>query len=169
MDFKFSNSDDARTVLAHIGEILDEFGYVTLADVRDLMGDETKYEDLYVGWTSINDSYLLSSETECALILPHPKRLKKNEGVRKMNKEPNVDMVAHPPHYQSKAGIEVINVIEAFTADLKGIEATDTGNIIKYICRWPHKNGLEDLNKARWYLDHLIDHVEKSKKENGEL
>lgn len=70
------------------------------------------------------------------------------------------DMVSHPPHYQSKAGLEVINVIEAFTADLKGIEATDTGNIIKYICRWPHKNGLEDLEKARWYLDHLINYIE---------
>ena len=73
----------------------------------------------------------------------------------------NVDMVAHPPHYQSENGLEVINVIEAFTADLKGIEATDTGNIIKYICRWKHKNGIEDLKKARWYIDHLINHVEK--------
>lgn len=72
-----------------------------------------------------------------------------------------VDMVAHPPHYQSDKGLEVIDVIEAFTADLKGIEATDTGNIIKYICRWKHKNGIEDLRKARWYLDHLINHIEK--------
>ena len=45
------------------------------------------------------------------------------------------DMVSHPPHYQSETGLEVIDVIEAFTFDLKGIEATDTGNIIKYICR----------------------------------
>ena len=71
-------------------------------------------------------------------------------------------MVSHPPHYQSESGLEVINVIEAFTAKLKGIEATDTGNIIKYICRWKDKNGLQDLNKAMWYLQHLIDHVEKS-------
>ena len=61
----------------------------------------------------------------------------------------HADMVAHPPHYQSETGLEVIDVIEAFTFDLKGIEATDTGNILKYICRWPHKNGLEDLKKAR--------------------
>lgn len=67
-------------------------------------------------------------------------------------------MVSHPPHYQSGNGLEVIDVIEAFTADLKGIEATDTGNIIKYICRWKHKNGLQDLEKAKWYLDHLINH-----------
>ena len=77
------------------------------------------------------------------------------------------DMVAHPPHYQSETGLEVIDVIEAFTFDLKGIEATDTGNILKYICRWPHKNGLEDLKKARWYLNHLIEHVEKMEKENN--
>lgn len=41
-------------------------------------------------------------------------------------------MVSHPAHYQSETGLEVIDVIEAFTFDLKGIEATDTGNIIKY-------------------------------------
>ena len=78
-----------------------------------------------------------------------------------------VDMVNHPAHYKTKNGLETIDVIEAFTEDLKGIEATDTGNVLKYMCRWPHKNGLEDLNKARWYLDHLIAHVEKNtKKEN---
>lgn len=79
------------------------------------------------------------------------------------------EMVSHPPHYQSKNGLEVIDVIEAFTENLKGIEATDTGNIIKYICRWKKKNGLQDLKKARCYIDHLIKHVETektSKKEN---
>lgn len=70
------------------------------------------------------------------------------------------DMVNHPEHYISDSGIEVIDVIEAFTSDLEGIEATDTGNIIKYICRWKHKNGLEDLKKAQWYLNHLIKKVE---------
>ena len=70
-------------------------------------------------------------------------------------------MVSHPPHYQSETGLEVIDVIEAFTFDLKGIEATDTGNILKYICRWKNKNGLQDLEKAKWYLQHLIDHVNK--------
>ena len=77
------------------------------------------------------------------------------------NVKNTVDMVAHPPHYQSSKGLEVIDVVEAFTDDLKGIEATDTGNVIKYICRWKHKNGIEDLKKARWYIDHLIKHVEK--------
>lgn len=73
------------------------------------------------------------------------------------------DIVNHPSHYISETGLETIDVIEAFTANLKGIEATDTGNIIKYICRWKSKNGLQDLKKAQWYLNHLIDHVEKVK------
>lgn len=76
-------------------------------------------------------------------------------------------MVSHPAHYQSKTGLEVINVIEAFTADLKGIEATDTGNVLKYMCRWKNKNGLQDLEKAKWYLDHLIEHIKK--REIGKL
>lgn len=84
----------------------------------------------------------------------------------KKNYESNDNMVSHPPHYQSATGLEVIDVIEAFTADLKGIEAADTANVIKYICRWNSKNGLQDLKKAMWYLTHLINHVEKSEKEN---
>lgn len=79
------------------------------------------------------------------------------------------DPVNHPRHYCNN-GIEVINVIEAFTKDLHGVEAVDTGNVIKYICRWRYKNGLEDLRKAQWYLDHLINKVsnEQAKMKYGE-
>lgn len=75
-------------------------------------------------------------------------------------------MVSHPSHYQSQTGLEVIDVIEAFTFDLKGIQAVCTGNVIKYICRWKAKNGLQDLKKAQWYLTHLIEHLEKLEGEN---
>lgn len=69
--------------------------------------------------------------------------------------------VEHPTHYQSESGLEVIKVIEAFTEGLYGYKAVYTGNIIKYICRWNKKNGLEDLKKAKWYLEHLIKMYEK--------
>lgn len=68
------------------------------------------------------------------------------------------DNVMRPTHYQTACGIETIQVIEAFTEGLEPIEAYDTGNILKYMCRWK-KNGLEDLKKARWYPDRLIDYV----------
>lgn len=74
------------------------------------------------------------------------------------------DIVNHPKHYKANNGMEVIDVIEAFTADLWGIQATDTGNIIKYILRWNYKNGVEDLKKAQWYLTHLINHIEKTRR-----
>ena len=66
----------------------------------------------------------------------------------------------NPTHYK-KSNMEAIDVIETFTEDLQGIEATDTGNILKYVMRWKNKNGVEDLKKARWYLEHLIAKLEK--------
>lgn len=71
------------------------------------------------------------------------------------------DNVNHPAHYNN-GGIETIDVIKAWTDDLSGFEAVLCGNVIKYISRWPHKNGLEDLKKARWYLNRLIEEVEKN-------
>lgn len=68
-------------------------------------------------------------------------------------------MVSHPDHYQGKNGMEVIDVIEAFTANLQGIEAVCTANAIKYICRWKNKNGIQDLEKAIWYIQHIIDRL----------
>lgn len=90
-----------------------------------------------------------------------------NERLKEINAElektvaEEPDMVNHPPHYTTANGLETIDVIEAFTADLKGIEAVDTANVIKYICRWKNKNGLQDLQKAKWYLEHLIKYIEK--------
>lgn len=78
----------------------------------------------------------------------------------------NDKMVSHPNHYQTEKGIEVIDVMEAFTSGLDGIEAVDTSQVLKYICRWKKKNGVQDLNKAMWYLTHLINHVKNNEKEN---
>ena len=67
------------------------------------------------------------------------------------------DMVNSPPHY-NKTGIECIDAIRAATGD--GCEYYLQGNIIKYLWRYRYKNGTEDLKKARWYLDKLIEEVE---------
>lgn len=70
-----------------------------------------------------------------------------------------MDKVNHPEHY-TYGKIEVIDVIEAFNLDYK------EGNIIKYILRHKHKNGLEDLKKARWYLDRIIENCEVKNEQN---
>lgn len=60
------------------------------------------------------------------------------------------DSVQRPRHYVSKTGLEAIDVIEAFDLGFK------LGNVVKYVLREKGKAGLEDLMKARWYLDREI-------------
>lgn len=71
------------------------------------------------------------------------------------------DVVNHPSHYISDTGLETIDVIEAFTKDLVGMEAVCTANALKYICRWKNKNGIEDVKKAIWYLERLVSYLGK--------
>lgn len=93
----------------------------------------------------------------------HPKSKEELAKIRaeKLTKKGNLyeskdNMVSHPAHYQSD-GIEVIDVIKAFTKDLKGIQATDSGNIIKYACRWNSKGKpIQDVEKIIWYATHLL-------------
>jgi len=65
------------------------------------------------------------------------------------------DPVNKPQHYQGR--IECIDAIESATAGLEGLEAVCTGNVLKYVWRWKRKNGVEDLRKAKWYLEKLIE------------
>ena len=64
------------------------------------------------------------------------------------------DMVNHPPHYNQK-GIECIDAIEAATDT--GFEYYLQGNIMKYLWRYRYKDGSQDLKKALWYLNKLIE------------
>ena len=77
-----------------------------------------------------------------------------NEDIKK-DKE-NDSKVVHPNYYNQE-GIEVWDVIDAFTKDLEGAEAFYAGNVIKYVLRWNHKNGIEDLEKAKVYIDKIIE------------
>ena len=88
---------------------------------------------------------------------------------KKEKKEATVDLVNHPPHY-NKGGMEVIEVIELVTGGKTGGKRTGDqgfvgyllGNILKYLLRFEHKGKpIEDLKKARWYLDKLISVVSK--------
>ena len=93
-------------------------------------------------------------------------KVKYLSGVKKQAQEQSdhkqtMDMVNHPPHY-NKAGIETIDAIKAMTNE--GFEYYLQGNIAKYLWRYRYKNGVEDLNKAQWYLSELIDVVKDDHK-----
>ena len=72
------------------------------------------------------------------------------------------DNVNSPSHYLGK--VECIDCIERATAGLNGIEAVCTGNAIKYLYRWKKKNGITDLRKCLWYVNHLIEKLENENK-----
>jgi hypothetical protein len=65
------------------------------------------------------------------------------------------EQVVHPSHY-NQGNIEMWDY--AHDHDLGFFE----GNIVKYVTRWRYKNGLQDLKKAKQYLDKLIELNEKS-------
>ena len=75
--------------------------------------------------------------------------------------------VNHPDRY-NKGGIEVIDIIKAYTEDLNGKEAFNIGNAIKYICRYKDKNGIEDLEKAIFYINDTIEELDPSRKKYSE-
>lgn len=69
------------------------------------------------------------------------------------------EKVDHPPHYGGDTTYEHIKVVEAW--DLGYV----LGNATKYICRAEKKGQrLEDLKKARWYLDYEIQRLENLKR-----
>ncbi|MCW6664535.1 DUF3310 domain-containing protein [Aerococcaceae bacterium NML191219] len=73
-----------------------------------------------------------------------------------------VDNIDMPKYYVGENGLEAIEVVKQFAFKLPGALAFFWGNTIKYLLRFQHKNGLEDLKKARKHLDWLIEEVEKN-------
>ena len=70
------------------------------------------------------------------------------------------DPVNHPAHYTS-GSVECIDAIDSAVKGLEGYQAVYTAQIIKYVYRWRRKGGVEDLKKAKWYLERLIEKTEK--------
>ena len=69
------------------------------------------------------------------------------------------DKIHSPIHYQTGL-IETIENIKN-TLGYEKFEGYCQGNIIKYISRYKHKNGIEDLEKAKVYIDYLIKTLEE--------
>jgi len=71
-----------------------------------------------------------------------------------------IDPVNHPVHYNAHpSGVECITVVEHMTFNV--------GNAIKYLWRADHKNGLEDLKKAEWYIRREIERLQRANGQKG--
>lgn len=160
----YANVEDAQAVIDRMAELCNVSHYVTVAEMYELSGVSCN-DDEYSkhGWNTMNGAKVVSRNDGFIISMPLRARLlDEMEDTRKKYVEPlyrakKSDNVNHPAHYMSHTGLETIDVIEAFTSDLTGMDAVCTANVIKYICRWKHKNGVEDLKKAQWYLNRLIE------------
>lgn len=92
-----------------------------------------------------------TTEAICAELSEENRKLK--EGIK-------MDNVNHPSHY-TEGKIECIEYIED-KLTLKEYRGYIKGNVLKYITREKYKNGDEDLKKAKWYLDRLVNRLEES-------
>lgn len=157
MRFWFNTREEAVKFLTKIDQIFEDANRLSVFEASLLLGLRPTEQECYRGWRDVSNFTIDTSycANGCLVVAPEPIKFGSSK------EEPTFDNVNHPNHYKTKNGLETIQVIEAFTDGLMGVEATDTGNILKYICRWKKKNGLEDLKKAQWYLNHLINHVEK--------
>tara|TARA_R110000850_G_scaffold187697_1_gene313466 strand:- start:3258 stop:3716 length:459 start_codon:yes stop_codon:yes gene_type:complete len=77
--------------------------------------------------------------------------------------EGKVDQVNCPSHY-NKGDVECIEAIKSATVGKKGIEAVCVANVIKYLWRYEEKGKpLQDVQKAKWYLEKLLNEIKDEK------
>lgn len=157
---------DADYLFNEMAKCISEDGVFYLEDFLDICEETIDIVNLQAyGWTSTNELKVLgvynpSTGRNWYYILNLAEKLEDFRGVKVVKKNQEQikkdDPVNHPSHYVS-GGIECIDAIaSALSCHKDPMAAWLTGQVMKYIWRWPLKNGLEDLKKARFYLDRLI-------------
>lgn len=155
-DMGKSENNEGMTVVGRVEEIVfndDNDNVATINSLGNLYDiTDDNYFDL---WTkSIED------KTEhIAFDKENTKKAKKLLSNDVQQRKRN-DTVNHPSHY-NYGDIEVINFIEQVTKHYNPNVAYHIGNAIKYLARSPHKNGKEDVAKAKWYIERAFENWDK--------
>lgn len=153
----FASRGKADRAIDILRDLINESGYATLADWNDLCDISTTIEDHKYRWTkpNIRTNVFPTNDGYSVEFIDLPEYYDDN-----IDSENN-DPVNHPAHYTA-GGIECIDAIAAaLTSQNDPMAAWLTGQCLKYLWRWPLKNGLEDLKKTRFYLDRLIKYEEE--------
>ena len=117
------------------------------------VGDCNEYEPIYNGATTVSTSAEDAAKETTAKTFLNYTPAGEVPAITKS------DMVNHPSHYTA-GSIECIKAIEA-SMPPDGFQDYCKGNVLKYVWRFRQKNGLEDLKKARVYLNWMIESLEK--------
>ena len=145
---KIPAGHDWRTTLKEVNRVKREFNptssSLTDSQVREIAADSKTCNDGAPCSPNYCDGCPNTPEDESEWVL--------------LDRRLNGRDAINPGHY--KAGkVECIDALEAATVNKQGIEAVCTANAIKYLWRYESKGGLEDVRKARWYLDRLEQHL----------
>lgn len=106
----------------------------------------------------INDDWVKAHQKMARLL--NKKYNERNKQSNDLQQRKRNDTVNHPSHY-NYGDIEVIDFIEEVTKHYNPNVAYHIGNAIKYLSRAPHKNGKEDVEKARWYIERAFENWDK--------
>ncbi|MEQ7790733.1 DUF3310 domain-containing protein [Staphylococcus nepalensis] len=130
-------------------------GKVTELEYKDIDENEATIESVPFNEYTITDenyfdlwSNYIESKTE---------HIGQSNDVQQRKRKDNVNS---PSHY-NYGEIEVIDFIEQVTKHYNPNVAYHIGNAIKYLARSPHKNGKEDVDKARWYIERAFENWEQ--------
>lgn len=102
----------------------------------------------------INDDWVKAHQNMARLL--NKKYIERNDQSNDVQQRKRNDTVNHPSHY-NYGDIEVIDFIEQVTKHYNPNVAYHIGNAIKYLARSPHKNGKEDIQKAKWYIERAFE------------
>ncbi|WP_245336569.1 DUF3310 domain-containing protein [Staphylococcus sp. GDY8P31P] len=160
-------------VIGRVVKIDDKGNYAIIESLPKHRYDITDFNDFEL-WTkeiadkteSMSDSEGLSGFTVDEKLLEEAKEKGIDELRKRINQSNDLqqrkrkDNVNSPSHY-NYGDIEVIDFIEQVTKHYNPNVAYHIGNAIKYLARSPHKNGKEDVDKARWYIERAFENWEQ--------
>lgn len=151
-------STNNNTPFVYVGDNPETWNKVTtgceISDtfVRDVMTGKTPLKQVDnplsdINYKGISNRGTFPGEEDCG-----PTNITTSATIEGEQKK--VEKVNHPSHYNSK-GKETIEVLKDYLSE-EEYAGFLKGNILKYIHRYEYKAGLEDLEKAKWYLEELI-------------
>lgn len=135
--------------------------------MADYMGiPESAWPELEVRYSSESGDEAVYGPEEMSTYRHMVRQWAIDEGIIYPNPDKLKDDVNSPRHYNTGGDIECIDYIKDFLTKEEFIGYL-RGNIAKYMHRWRYKNGLEDLKKAQWYLNKLIEVEGEEKNDNS--
>ena len=156
-----ATKEKAQSILLYLTNEIDKNGHANFDYLMDLLNEPAEPNDLYFGWDDLTGASIKEVQDGYFINLPPVKYLVADDFFED-------DPIDHPEHY-TNGDIECIEAIEA-AMDPKEYKGYLRGQIFKYVWRCELKGKeIQDLEKADWYLNRLIDYLKEMENRYGEI